>query len=251
MIKLDITFFSECLGRDAQVRVLLPNQKSYPAGHRFPTLYLLHGLTDCAQTWIYRTSLERYCDDHELAVVLPTAERSFYCDMKYGDAYFTHIGQEIPGVCEQLLPLVPDDTHRFIAGNSMGGYGAYKIALKIPGKFAKVAALSGVMDINAMIQDFPEYERDWLLCFGTNQAPASEDVLELLPKAAKLPQMYQYCGTDDFLAEGNRKFSQLCSELNIPLTTVWEENGVHGWPYWDSQLSELLNWIADAPTPSL
>lgn len=245
MTKLDITFFSDCLGRDAQVRVLLPSKHNFPAGHRFPTLYLLHGLTDSAQTWLYRTSVERYCDGLNLAVVLPDAERSFYCDMKYGDAYFTHISQEIPNICEQLLPLVPDDSHRYVAGNSMGGYGAYKIALKNPHSFTKVAALSGVMDINAMIRDFPELEKDWLLCFGSNHAPASEDLLELLPKTVQPPKMYLYCGTDDFLAEGNRKFCRLCSAQNLPLTAVWEEKGIHNWNCWDAQLPGLLKWLTE------
>lgn len=243
MIKIDITFASSALGRDTSVRVLLPNQKNYPADHRFPTLYLLHGLTDCADTWLYRTSLERYCDDFEIAVVLPTAERSFYCDMVYGDSYFTYVGHEVPAVCESLLPLVPDDQHRYIAGNSMGGYGAYKIALKNPGKFAKAAALSGVLDVNQMIRDFPEYDRDWMLCFGGNTAPAHEDILEILPKAEFIPALYQYCGTDDFLAEGNHRFCELCSTLGIPVTTVWEEKGVHGWPYWDPQTLPMLKWI--------
>jgi len=96
-----------------------------------------------------------------------------------------------------------------------------------------------------MIRDFPEYERDWFLCFGGNHAGAEEDILELLPRVANPPQMYQYCGTDDFLAEGNRKFCQLCSKLNFPLTSLWEEKGVHGWPYWDPQVLPLLKWIAE------
>ena len=242
MIKLQFSFPSKCLGRDAEVKVLLPNPEKHTL-KRFPTLYLLHGLTDCADTWLSRTSLERYCDDHGMAVVLPTAQRSFYCDMVWGDAFFTHVGQEIPEICESLLPLVPDDAHRYIAGNSMGGYGAMKIALKNPGKFAKVATLSGVLDVNAMIRDFPEYERDWLLCFGGNHAPAEEDILELLPKAEKLPEIYHYCGTDDFLAGGNHRFCKLCEELNIPLKSTWEEGGIHGWPYWDPQIVQVLNWL--------
>ena len=243
MIKLQFTFMSQCLGREAEVKVLLPNPDKIVPGTRFPTLYLLHGLTDCAQTWLSRTSLERYCDDHNLAVVLPTAQRSFYVDMKYGDAYFTHVGKEIPEICEKLLPLVPDDAHRYIAGNSMGGYGACKIALKNPGKFAKVGMLSGVLDINAMIRDFPEYERDWQLCFGGSFAPPQEDVLALLSGAETLPALYLYCGTDDFLAGGNHRFCRLCEELGVPLTSVWEEGGVHGWPYWDPQTPHLLNWL--------
>lgn len=245
MTKLDITFYSSCLGRDAQVKVLLPTGADHPGDHRFPTVYLLHGLNDCGETWIYRTALERYCEELDLAVVLPNGDRSFYCDMKFGDAYFTHISREVPELCEQLLPLVPDDAHRYIAGNSMGGYGAYKIALKNPGRFAKAAALSGVMDINGMIRDFPELERDWLLCFGGNRAPADEDLLELLAKAEMHPQMYQYCGTEDFLVQGNRKFCQLCETLKLPLTTVWEEKAVHTWACWDPQLPGLLKWLTE------
>lgn len=243
MIKLELTFPSKALGRDAQVKVLLPNPDRQPPAGRWPTLYLLHGLTDCANTWIYRTGLERYCDDHDIAVVLPTAQRSFYCDMAYGDPYFTHVGQEVPEICESLLPLVPDDAHRYIAGNSMGGYGALKIALKNPGKFAKAATLSGVLDINGMIRDFPEYQRDWLLCFGGDAAPAQEDILELLPKAKQIPELYHYCGTDDFLAQGNHRFCKLCEELAIPLNSTWEESGIHGWPYWDPQLVRVLDWL--------
>lgn len=243
MIKLQFSFPSQCLGREAEVRVLLPNPGSPVPPGGWPTLYLLHGLTDCADTWLSRTSLERYCDDHAMAVVLPTAQRSFYCDMTYGDAFFTHVAEEIPAVCESLLPLAREGAHRYIAGNSMGGYGAMKIALKHPGKFSKVATLSGALDINGMIRDFPEYQHDWLLCFGGSHAGAEEDVLELLPKTKILPQIYHYCGSDDFLAEGNHRFCKLCEQLHIPLTSTWEDAGVHGWPFWDPQIEKVLDWL--------
>lgn len=242
MIKLRLTYFSQCLGRDGEVTVLLPGGERAP-GVRYPTLYLLHGLTDCGDTWLYRTALERYCDDHSIAVVLPTAQRSFYCDMAYGDAYYTHVSQEIPSFCESILPLVPDDAHRYIAGNSMGGYGAYKIALKNPGRFAKVAALSGVMDIQGMIRDFPQYQRDWQLCFGEKGVTPEEDVLSLVASARSLPEMYLYCGTKDFLVEGNRRFCHLCQQLGLPLVSVWEEGGIHDWNSWDPQLPHLLTWL--------
>lgn len=243
MIKVQLTFPSRCLGRDADVKILLPNPDRYKSGQRWPTLYLLHGLTDCGDTWLSRTCLERYCDEHDLAVVLPTAQRSYYCDMAMGDPYYTHISQEIPTLCESLFPLVADDTHRYIAGNSMGGYGALKIALRNPGKYAKVGVLSGVMDVNAMIRDFPERERDWQLCFNGSQAPAWEDIFQLLPSAKQIPKIYHYCGTNDFLADGNRRFCTLCADLGIPLNSTWEENGIHNWKYWEAQLPILLNWL--------
>ena len=209
-------------------------------------LYLLHGLTDSADSWLSRTALERYADAHEMAIVLPNAARSFYCDMVYGDTYYTHISQEVPAFCEAVFPVSRDPRSRYIAGNSMGAYGACKIALREPGRFGKVGLLSGVLDVQQMVSNAPMFRRDWLLCFGGVQVPDEENLLKLLPKASALPEFYHYCGTDDFLAEGNRTFCDLCHSLNVPLTSVWEEGGIHEWHYWDRQLPQLLNWLESA-----
>ena len=242
MIKLNCSFFSESLGRDAQVTVLLPTS-AQQSRSSYPVLYLLHGLSDSADSWLHRTSLDRYANDHEIAIVLPNAARSFYCDMAYGDAYYTHISKEVPAFCEALFPVSQDPKFRYIAGNSMGAYGACKIALREPGRFSKVGLFSGVMDVQQMVSDFPELQRDWLLCFGGTDVPAEEDLLQLLPKTSPLPAFYHYCGSGDFLLEGNQRFCALCDTLHIPLTSVWEEGGLHEWSYWDKQLPHLLNWL--------
>lgn len=249
MIRINCTFYSECLGRDADLIVLLPNGAARHTGHRYPTLYLLHGLSDSAHSWINRTALERYCDDHALAVVLPNGARSFYCDMAYGDAFYTHISREVPDFCEAVFPVTTDAAYRYIAGNSMGGYGACKIALKNPGRFAKVGTLSGVMEIQDMVDKLP-LRNDWTLCFGGNTVPEQEELFFLLRQARKdstVPQLFHYCGTDDFLAEENRHYCELCRELDIPLTSHWEKNGCHEWEFWDLQLPHLLDWL-EAPS---
>ncbi len=250
MIKVTCRFFSECHGRDADLTVLLPNAAAAAQHKPFPVLYLLHGLTDSAATWISQTSLERYADAHNIAIVLPNAARSFYCDMAYGDAYYTHISKEVPAFCEAVFPITRDPKFRYIAGNSMGAYGACKIALKEPGRFCKVGLLSGVLDIQQMVNEAPMFSRDWQLCFGGTQVPDAENPLRLLPNAQFLPEFYHYCGTGDFLAEGNRTFCALCDKMSIPLTSIWEEDGVHEWCYWDKQLPNLLSWL-DSDTSSL
>ena len=243
MIKCHISFFSDCLGRDARITVLLPKSAATASGVRYPVLYLFHGLSDSADTWLLRTSLERYADDHNMAIVLPDAARSFYCDMAYGDAYYTHISREIPEFCEALFPVSQDAKSRYLAGNSMGAYGACKIALKNPGKFAKVGLFSGALDIQSLVSRAPVHNRDWQLCFGGTQVPDGEDLLKLLPAAKILPEFYLYCGTGDFLAEDNRTFCSLCEKLQIPLSVHWEEGGIHDWQYWDKALPALLNWL--------
>lgn len=243
MIRLDCTFFSSCLGRDAHITVLLPDKAVGSGRKTFPVLYLLHGLTDSGSSWLEKTSLIRYADAHSLAVVLPNAVRSFYCDMVYGDAYYTHISQEVPAFCEATLPISSDPADRYIAGNSMGAYGALKIALKEPGRFSKVGLFSGVLDVQQMVDEMPELCRDWLLCFGGNQVSKSEDPLYLMTKADPLPEIYHYCGDGDFLLDGNRTFCRLCRERNIPITSHWEPGGLHEWRFWDRQLPALLDWL--------
>ncbi len=245
MTKVQCTFYSECLGRDVTLQVLLP--KHVPEQTRIPVLYLLHGLSDCSTTWLNRTSLERYADNYNMVIVLPDGARSFYCDMAYGDAYYTHISKEVIELCERLFPVATDAAHRFIAGNSMGGYGALKIALKNSGKFSKVGIFSGVMDVQDMVNRFPEYQHDWYLCFGGNTVPDSEDVLSLLKQRKRenaVPELYHCCGTEDFLAEENRIFDRLCTDLHVPQKTVWENGASHEWSFWDAQLPKLLEWLA-------
>ena len=251
MIKFDVSFFSDCLGRNAEITVLLPNDAAIKSDARYPVLYLLHGLTDSAQSWLLRTSLERYADAHRMAIVLPNGDRSFYCDMAYGAPYYTHISREVPDFCEAIFPVCRESATRYLAGNSMGAYGACKIALRENGRFGKVGLFSGVLDIQQMVDNAPMFSRDWQLCFGGTQVPDEENLLKLLPRAKVLPEFYHYCGTGDFLAEGNRTFCDLCKQLQIPLTSHWEEGGIHEWSYWDKELPHFLNWLNAAPQQPL
>lgn len=240
------SFYSECLGMPSDVIVILPRQTNMNYTKKFPVVYILHGLMDGYDSWARRTALERYCDEYQIAAILPSAARSFYTDMVYGYKYFTHISQEVPAFCESVFPVGGSPENRFITGNSMGGYGALKIALKRPRFFSKVATISGVLDINSMIQEFPEYSHDWLCCFGDQAAPASEDLFYLVIEAAAqgtLPPFFQYCGTKDFLYEDNLRFLAHCRKLNIPVIYQEEPNGIHEWNHWDGILPTILQWF--------
>lgn len=95
-------------------------------------LYLLHGLSDNHSCWLRRTAVDRYAEEYGIAVVMPEVQRSFYCDMAHGPAYFTYIADELPQICQRLFRLSDKREDTFIAGNSMGGYGALKAALSRP-----------------------------------------------------------------------------------------------------------------------
>lgn len=79
------------------------------------------------------TSVERYADERQMAVIMPEVDGTcFYADMKYGYPYFTYLTKEIPALVEALFPVNKERGRRFVAGLSMGGYGAWKWAFAAP-----------------------------------------------------------------------------------------------------------------------
>jgi S-formylglutathione hydrolase FrmB len=114
---------------------------------KYPVLYLLHGLSDDYTIWQRRTSIERYVADMEIAVVMPDADTSFYSDMVHGRKYWTFLSEELPEIVHDFFPNISEKREdTFVAGLSMGGYGAYKLALGTD-RFAAAASLSGAVDL--------------------------------------------------------------------------------------------------------
>ncbi|MBR5681136.1 MAG: esterase family protein, partial [Clostridia bacterium] len=79
MAFLEFNFFSDVLGMAMSMNVVLPQRtrgnigvNPGEAGETFPTLWLLHGMSDDHTIWMRRTSIERYAEEHGIAVVMPT-----------------------------------------------------------------------------------------------------------------------------------------------------------------------------------
>jgi len=138
MALLHCNFYSQVLRVAASMDVILP-ERACLAGARVPVLYLLHGLSDDHTIWQRRTSIERYAEARQIAVVMPAVGRSFYTDMAAGPAYWTYVSEEIPALASALFPLSDQRRDCCVAGLSMGGYGALKLGLRCPGRFAAAA----------------------------------------------------------------------------------------------------------------
>ncbi|HUZ18351.1 MAG TPA: alpha/beta hydrolase-fold protein, partial [Spirochaetia bacterium] len=154
MALLECNFYSESLSLSTSMTVILPQNttsqigmKNVAAGSRHKTLYLLHGLSDDHTIWARRTSIERYVAPLGLAVIMPAVGRSFYTDMKHGGAYETFVADELPAIAGEFFPLSAKREDTYIAGLSMGGYGAFKLALNHPERYCAAASLSGVLDL--------------------------------------------------------------------------------------------------------
>lgn len=261
MALVHIDFFSEVLGLSCQADVILP-QKEQGIGQSgsdktgdVPVLWLLHGASDDHTIWQRRTSIERYAAPLGLAVVMPAVQLSFYTNMEYGGRYFDYITEELPELMRGFFHISAKRADNFIAGLSMGGYGAFKAALSKPEQYAAAASLSGALDIHALIRrrakdpKVPKPPVDIMkLVFGSTSSikGSKHDLLYLLQKGSssksKLPRLFVSCGTEDFLYEDNLTFRDLAKKLGVEIT-YHEESGAHEWGYWDRNIQRVLEWL--------
>src|SRR4030095_50969 len=213
MILNEVNFSSETLGLLSSMYVLLPQRALAEAQNKrqkkYRTLSLLHGRSDDHTAWQRFTSIERYVEGLNLAVVMPAVHRSFYNDMFYGGKYWQFISEEVPAIVRDMFPLSAERKDNFVAGLSMGGYGAFKLALTHPDRFAAAASLSGALDIHAVVDpNNRRIDQNWLAgmrnVFGdvSKVAGSHNDLFMLAKKVAKghvKPRLYQCCGTEDQL----------------------------------------------------
>lgn len=260
MAFLEVSFFSATLGCCTSMNVILPQTvrtagligvDSADVGNAtYPVLYLLHGMSDDHTIWSRRTSIERYADEMGIAVVMPTTELGWYTDMKHGRKWRTFIGEELPLICRDLFPRIsPKREDTYIAGLSMGGYGAYALALTYPERYSAAAGLSGAY--------IPLYRMDrgsqtfWTDIFGTleEHAGSKNDLFALSSRVRvsgkPLPRLYQWCGTEDFLYADNQAMREHMNILKWPDYTYEEGPGGHKWSCWDEQIRRVLSWIKE------
>ena len=271
MALLQCNFFSTSLCFGTNVDVFLPSitpndeedggERDYPGGNgRFQVLYLLHGAYDDHTSWLLQTSIARYAQDRCLAVVMPSVSNSFYQDMFYGSAYLTYMTRELPQFIESMFPVSVRRENTFVAGNSMGGYGAIRLALEQPERFCACDSLSGAIDVAENIRLFSDgsvpgpFRFDCI--FSDSEMSGLEktdaDLFHLIAgrraQGTPLPKIFQTCGTEDFLYPANCASRRKLAELGVDLT--YEEHpGVHGWKYWDENICRVLDWFPLAHGP--
>jgi putative tributyrin esterase len=249
MAFLDLRYFSPALEKQTSAWVLFPDTFSEPVS----VIYLLHGLSDDHTIWLRRTALERYVEGLPLAVVMPDGGRSFYCDAVQGAPYATAIGEELVDRVDQLLPVRRDPGHRFVAGLSMGGYGAFRLALGAPERFGAAVSLSGALGFghHYPAEDNTPFGTEFVRVAGNQPKGGPNDLYALARqrhREGNLPRLAFDCGADDFLIESNRDFARHLTENGIE-HRYREDSGAHTWDYWDSHLPDVLRFIGFEPKP--
>ena len=251
MALITCDFFSEALEVGTSMTVVLPQATEEQIGvssvsvpdHGVPVLYLLHGLSDDHTAWLRYTSIERYATARGLAVVMPAVHRSFYADEARGHAYWTFVSDELPRIVNAFFRVSERREDTFVAGLSMGGYGALKLGLHHPQRFAAVASLSGAVDVRSMAL---RGERTEIVerVFG-GKFTEQDDLYELLADAdpAMLPPLYVACGTEEVrLPEANTRLIEQARALGADVTADFRP-GIHEWALWDDVIQDVIAWL--------
>jgi Predicted esterase len=246
MAFLSINFYSqEVLRTDAEFYVILPNNVKPP----YKTVYLLHGLENDHTTWMRLTSIERYANDRGLAIVMPNVERSFYTDMHHGRKFYTYVSQELIDYTRMILPLSTKREDTFIAGFSMGGYGAYKIAFRNYEKFGAVASMSGALDMGSgtLVEEMGD-EMELIYGDMSKFYGSDEDLFHLTDKLVEEKKLdlriYQAIGTSDYLYSDNQRFKEMIETKGFDYTYE-ESEGDHMWDYWDRTIPRVLDFFLE------
>lgn len=264
MALIQVNFTSNALMRMVPIQVILPvehlsEEKMKDETFRFPTLYLLHGVTGNYTDWVSRTNIQRWAEAKGLAVVMPSGDNGFYVDRPESrNCYGEFIGRELVALTRKMFPLSHRREHTFIAGLSMGGYGAVRNGLKYHDIYGWIAGLSTaniVYNIDQRTNDTEYYldRRDFAeSIFGDLSKAEDSDknprwLADKLAKAGiELPKIYLACGMEDPLLQDNRR---LRDELRAAGADVTYEEGPgnHEWDFWDRYIKRVIDWLPLEP----
>ncbi len=239
------TVKSRALGRRADVTLYVPPAARGVAD--LPIVVLLHGVYGSHWAWALKGAAHFTAAWLVDEGALPPVALLMPSDGLWGDGsgYVKHVDHdaecwiidEMPALARQVIAGCSARSPLLVAGLSMGGFGALRLAGKYPERITAAAGLSSVTDV-AQFDALIEEDRG-----GWSDDPADRGVLAALTGAtAPLPPMRIDCGLDDPYLEANRELHRALQAAGIAHHYV-ESAGGHDWEYWSATLEHTLRFF--------
>jgi S-formylglutathione hydrolase FrmB len=220
--------------------VLLYAPPTFEFMERVPLMLLLHGVHGCQWNWWLNGSVDQTASEMLREDTMPPILIAMPSDGLWGDGtgYVPHehgnyekwIVDDIPTCLCELFPQLQTEKF-FLAGLSMGGFGAMRLGMKYATRVLGISAHSSITRV-AQLSRFIPYPPEAFQFAGE----ADTDVLYWAKtNRALLPPLRFDCGTEDSLIEENRKLHRNLTDFNVP-HTYEEFDGTHDWPYWKEHI---------------
>ena len=252
MALLHSYFFSNVLGRNVNCEVVIPD--NFDKERRGPVLWLLHGSGDDHTAWQRLTSIERYAERYGIAVVMPSADHSGYCNDAHGFRYFDYAAKELPETMHSFFGFSTAREDNFVCGLSMGGWGALKVGFALPERYAAVGVLSaGIFSYpipEGTCHFDPVNDRSKYIHYENRELAGSEEDItgnaeRILKDGRPAPGVFISIGDNDHCLEQARFTRDFLSAFDgDPFDLRYEEHpGSHNWEYWDEHIVDFLEYI--------
>lgn len=261
MAYINCNLKSQSLMTSVNVKLYFPCDLPASVGYEVKgVITLLHGMTNSGDDWEQMTAASRYAADNGLALIMPDCANSFYQDMVYGGAYKTFITEEMPVLLGRMFKLPTEREKNFIAGLSMGGYGALYLGMSRPDLYAGCASFSGSVEMSILaehVKDLPGANRLYTKLrnsiFGAEgKIPLKSDLRVLARKIARMPQEQQpwilmtngYQDVEPYMiAPQNDALHNEMKKLKLAHYKRIRWNGVHEWNFWDRSLVYAIDYF--------
>lgn len=245
------------LQRRTSISVILPSDNLHFLQDReeivpqpYKTLYLLHGLYGSDDIFLANTSIQKFAEDYGIAIVISCGENSFYVDHEKSHRFYgEYVGQELLDITRNIFSLSDKREDTYIAGFSMGGYGAIRNGLKYSQNFSKIGMISAAL----ITEDIVNYTDDsnvlrsrdfYESIFGDldNIKNSDKDPKYLIENCENIPDIYMACGDNDFLLEKNVDFYEYLKSKNIDAEFI-QAPGEHTWEFCDKYIKEFIKTL--------
>lgn len=251
-----VTLNSPSLGHRADITLHVPPEVA--GRSHVPLVILLHGIYGSHWAWAMKGGAHRTAARLIREGAIPPMVLAMPSDGLWGEGsgYVPHVPakgvtaaggipdferwivEDVPAAVRQAVPSVSSESPIFVAGLSMGGFGALRLAAKYPEWATAASGHSSATHV----QQLEKFSSGPV----SQYSPAAMDqsVLDaMLANTSHLPPIRFDCGEDDFLVEHNRELHRTLEALAIP--HEYEEfPGAHTWPYWTEHLADSLRFFA-------
>jgi S-formylglutathione hydrolase FrmB len=236
-----VLVYSKQMNKSIKVLVIKP--ANYTKAIPLPVVYLLHGHGANYRQWLNNApSIVQQGHDMQAILVLPDGGyNSWYFDSPVNPTvrYESFIVKELVPFIDSAYSTKTDRNHRAITGLSMGGHGAFYIAIRNQSIFGSAGSVCGGLDI----RPFPN---NWQInqLIGTIQANPENwekyTVINLIDSIdiSGLSLIFD-CGLSDFFLNVNRAMHQKLLDKKIPHDYT-ERPGNHNPAYWGNSINYQL-----------
>lgn len=235
---------SEALGRRADVVFYNADGRSEDV----PMIVLLHGVYGSAWSWAFQggahatyEKLRKANEIGEFALVMPSdglyGDGSGYINRAAG-RFEDWIAFDVIELARRQITSMTENSNIYIAGLSMGGYGALRLGALNPSTFHAISAHSAICHL----ADFKHFTNEDISAdlLDSNDTLSLADLL--ISNAARLPAIRFDCGEEDILRDSNDRLAASLAEAGITHTYETLPGG-HDWTYWSDAVERSFRFF--------